>query len=153
MGKNPAENKKSWRPSIEAPLTFSFVMALIAGIVAMISATGGSDNPLRFDVGLVAFGVAFVACLLVISVMTMAGKDNPEGPLGALDRESTVPPRTRIKTPASNQEFYGKATAVQPRWLSVSRLVLVVPGQGGGISRNVLLVVRCAPTVTGSLRG
>ena len=82
MGKNPAENKKSWQQSIKAPLTFSFVMALIAGIVAMISATGGSDNPLRFDVGLVAFGVAFVACLLVISVMTMAGKENPED-LGA----------------------------------------------------------------------
>ncbi|MFJ6415278.1 hypothetical protein [Paeniglutamicibacter sp. NPDC091659] len=93
MGNNPVENKKSWQQSIKAPLSFSLVMALIAGVVATISATGGSDNPLRLDVGLVAFGVAFVACLLIISVMTMAGKENPED-LGAgsgVNRSSVNP--------------------------------------------------------------
>lgn len=93
MGKNPAENKKSWQQSIKAPLSFSLVMALIAGVVATISATGGSDHPLRLDVGLVAFGVAFVACLLVISVMTMASKENPEdlGTGSGVNRSSKNP--------------------------------------------------------------
>lgn len=93
MGNNPAENKKSWQQSIKAPLSFSLVMALIAGVVATISATGGSDNPLRLDVGLVAFGAAFVACLLIISVMTMAGKENPEemGTGSGVNRSSENP--------------------------------------------------------------
>lgn len=93
MGKNPAEQKKSWQQSIKGPLSFSLVMALIAGVIAAISATGGSDNPLRIDVGLIAFGVAFVACLLVISVMTMAGKENPEdlGGGSGINRSSANP--------------------------------------------------------------
>ncbi|MGL3805726.1 hypothetical protein ACSYDW_06465 [Paeniglutamicibacter sp. R2-26] len=93
MGNNPVEKKKSWQQSIKAPLSFSLVMALIAGVVATISATGGSENPLRLDIGLVAFGVAFVACLLVISVMTMAGKENPEdlGTGSGVNRSSANP--------------------------------------------------------------
>ncbi|GAA1883238.1 hypothetical protein GCM10009715_32030 [Paeniglutamicibacter psychrophenolicus] len=93
MGNTPAEQKKSWQQSIKAPLSFSLVMAIIAGVIATISATGGSDNPLRIDIGLVAFGVAFVACLLVISVMTMAGKDNPEemGTGSGVNRSSSTP--------------------------------------------------------------
>lgn len=93
MGNTPAEQKKSWQQSIKAPLSFSLVMAIIAGVIATISSTGGSDNPLRIDIGLVAFGVAFVACLLVISVMTMASKDNPEemGTGAGVNRSSETP--------------------------------------------------------------
>lgn len=79
MGKNPSEPKKSWQQSIKAPLVFSLVLGIVAGMVAMISSTGGSDKPLRVDIGLTAFGVAFIASLLVISVMTMASKENPNG--------------------------------------------------------------------------
>ncbi|GAA5225973.1 hypothetical protein [Paeniglutamicibacter antarcticus] len=96
MGNTPAEQNKSWQQSIKAPLTFSLVMAIIAGVIATISGTGGSDNPLRIDIGLVAFGVAFVACLLVISVMTMASKDNPEemGTGSGINRSSENPDDT-----------------------------------------------------------
>ena len=51
-------------------------MGLVSGVVGLISSTGGSQNPLRFDIGLAAFGIAFVASLLVISVLTMAAKEN-----------------------------------------------------------------------------
>jgi hypothetical protein len=92
VGNTPAE-KKSWQQSIKAPLSFSLVMGIVAGVIATISSTGGSDNPLRIDIGLVAFGVAFVACLLIISVMTMAGKENPEemGSGSGVNRSSETP--------------------------------------------------------------
>jgi hypothetical protein len=77
VGTNPSQPKRTWQQSIKAPLILSLVMGLIAGGVAAISSTGGSDRPLRIDIGLTAFGIAFVACLLIISVLTMASKDNP----------------------------------------------------------------------------
>jgi len=73
---NNSPKKQPWSQSIKAPLMFSFVLAIIAAFVGMISGTGGSRNELRFDIGLVCFGVAFIASLLVISVLTMAAKDN-----------------------------------------------------------------------------
>lgn len=77
MGSIPSQQKRSWQQSIKAPLIFSLVAGVIAGVVASIAATGGGDNPLRLDIGFIAFGVAFIASLLVISVLSMAGKENP----------------------------------------------------------------------------
>lgn len=77
MGSNPSQPKPTWQQSIKSPLIFSLVAGIIAAVVASIAATGGGDNPLRVDIGLIAFGVAFVASLVVISVLAMAGKENP----------------------------------------------------------------------------
>lgn len=77
MGINPSPQKPEWQRSIKAPLIFSLVMGLVSGVVAAIASTGGTEEPLRVDIGLTAFGIAFVACLLVVSVLTMAGKENP----------------------------------------------------------------------------
>lgn len=74
MGNN--KKKQPWSQSIKGPLSFSLILAVVAGIVGLITSTGGSQNPLRFDIGLACFGIAFIASLLVISVMTMAAKDN-----------------------------------------------------------------------------
>ncbi|MGO2123207.1 hypothetical protein [Glutamicibacter arilaitensis] len=74
MGNN--KKKQPWSHSIKGPLSFSLILAVVAGIVGLITSTGGSQNPLRFDIGLACFGIAFIASLLVISVMTMAAKDN-----------------------------------------------------------------------------
>ncbi|WP_431710434.1 hypothetical protein [Glutamicibacter uratoxydans] len=68
--------KQPWSQSIKAPLIFSFVLGAVAAFVGMISGTGGSQNDLRLDIGLVCFGVAFIVSLLVISVLTMASKEN-----------------------------------------------------------------------------
>ncbi|RZU63038.1 hypothetical protein [Zhihengliuella halotolerans] len=87
--------KKSWKQSIKAPLIFSLVLGLIAGTVVTITATGGRDNDVRFDIGLVAFGIAFIASLLLTSLLIMASKDNPKG-LGegsGVNRSSKNPDR------------------------------------------------------------
>lgn len=73
---NKSPKKQPWSQSIKAPLGFSFVLGIVAAFVGMISGTGGSENDLRLDIGLVCFGVAFIASLLIISVLTMAAKDN-----------------------------------------------------------------------------
>ncbi|MCQ1986205.1 hypothetical protein [Arthrobacter sp. zg-Y844] len=66
------------RNSVKAPLIFSAVLALIAGIATMIFATGGAEQELRFDLGLIAVGIAFIASLLVSSLLLMTEKPNPE---------------------------------------------------------------------------
>lgn len=87
--------KKSWQQSIKAPLIFSLVMGLIAGAVATIAATGGRDNDVRYDLGLTAFGIAFIASLLLTSLLIMASKDNPEkmGKGSGVNRSSRNPDR------------------------------------------------------------
>ncbi|MGO1230196.1 hypothetical protein ACTXIU_06830 [Glutamicibacter arilaitensis] len=91
MGNN--KKKQPWSHSIKGPLSFSLILAVVAGIVGLITSTGGSQNPLRFDIGLACFGIAFIASLLVISVMTMAAKDNdPElGKGTGVNRSSANP--------------------------------------------------------------
>lgn len=70
--------KPGFLASIKGPLIFSFVLALIGGVVAMLTASGGSDNPMRVDVGLIAFGVFFIVSLVVVAMLQLAAKDNPE---------------------------------------------------------------------------
>ena len=73
---NNSPKKQPWSQSIKAPLVFSLVLGIVAAFVGMISVTGGSENDLRIDVGLICFGIAFIGSLLVISVLTMASKEN-----------------------------------------------------------------------------
>lgn len=44
----------------------------------MLTASGGTDNPVRVDVGLIAFGVFFIVSLVVVAMLQLAAKDNPE---------------------------------------------------------------------------
>ncbi|GHD13305.1 hypothetical protein [Zhihengliuella salsuginis] len=87
--------KKSWQQSIKAPLIFSLTMGLVAGVVATVTATGGGNNEVRFDLGLTAFGIAFIASLLLTSLLIMASKDNPEkmGEGSGVNRTSRNPDR------------------------------------------------------------
>ncbi|GAB3650729.1 hypothetical protein GCM10027591_08150 [Zhihengliuella somnathii] len=89
--------KKSWQQSIKAPLIFSLVMGLIAGVVATIAATGGRNNELRIDLGLTSFGIAFIASLLLTSLLIMASKDNPSdmGQGSGVNRSSKHPDSKR----------------------------------------------------------
>ncbi|MEB7502929.1 hypothetical protein [Arthrobacter koreensis] len=66
------------RNSVKAPLVFSAVLAVIAGITTMIFATGGATKELRLDLGLTAAGIAFIASLLISSLLLMTEKPNPE---------------------------------------------------------------------------
>ena len=66
------------RNSVKAPLVFSAVLAVIAGITTMIFATGGATKELRLDLGLTAMGIAFIASLLISSLLLMTEKPNPD---------------------------------------------------------------------------
>ena len=66
------------RNSVKAPLVFSAVLAVIAGITTMIFATGGATKELRIDLGLTAMGIAFIASLLISSLLLMTEKPNPD---------------------------------------------------------------------------
>lgn len=72
------EGKPGFLQSIKGPLWFSFALALIGGAVATMASSGGSDNPLRLDLGLIAFGVFFMVSLVVVAMLQLAAKDNPE---------------------------------------------------------------------------
>lgn len=72
------QQKAGFLQSIKGPLWFSFVLALVGGAVATMTASGGSDNPLRFDLGLIAFGIFFIVSLVVVAMLQLAAKDNPE---------------------------------------------------------------------------
>lgn len=72
------EGKPGFLQSIKGPLWFSFALALIGGAVATMASSGGTDNPIRFDLGLIAFGVFFMVSLVVVAMLQLAAKDNPE---------------------------------------------------------------------------
>ncbi|GAA1127555.1 hypothetical protein [Citricoccus alkalitolerans] len=74
----PAQQKAGFLESIKGPLWFSFVLALVGGAVATMTASGGSDNPLRLDLGLIAFGIFFIISLVVVAMLQLAAKDNPK---------------------------------------------------------------------------
>ena len=54
------------------------VNSLVGGLVAAITSSGGTGNPLRIDIGLIAFGVFFVVSLVVVAMLQLASRENPE---------------------------------------------------------------------------
>lgn len=72
------EKKKGFGASIKAPLIFAAVLGLVGGTVATIATTGGLDKPLRIDIGLIAFGLFFVVSLVVVAMLQLSSKENPD---------------------------------------------------------------------------
>src|SRR5699024_5035619 len=66
-GARKDEGRPGFLASIKGPLVFSFALAVVGGAVAMFTASGGSDNPMRVDIGLIAFGVFFIVSLVVVA--------------------------------------------------------------------------------------
>ena len=66
------------RNSVKAPLIFSAVLAIIAGVATLIFATGGANKEVRFDLAFIAAGIAFIASVLICSLLLMTEKPNPE---------------------------------------------------------------------------
>ncbi|WP_300342544.1 hypothetical protein [Nesterenkonia sp.] len=87
MAEDPKE-RRSLLETVKAPLIFSFALGVIAGFVTLIVSSGGSDNPRvthessgldnPINLALVAFGIAFIACLLIVSMLQLASRENPE---------------------------------------------------------------------------
>lgn len=76
MANQPQPTKSG--TSIKGPLTFAFVAGLVAGVITTVATAGGVIHGLRFDLGAIAFGVAFIATLVVASLLVMGHKENPE---------------------------------------------------------------------------
>lgn len=82
------KRRRSLLETVKAPLIFSFILAAVAGFVTLIASSGGSDNP-RVDhaaggtaspinLALLAFGIAFIASLLIVSMLQLAARENPK---------------------------------------------------------------------------
>ncbi|ALO65534.1 hypothetical protein NHF46_22320 [Arthrobacter alpinus] len=75
MGSEEPKNPKSAN-SIKLPLGFSAALALIAGILTLVFSSGGTQYGLRWDLAGIAVGIAFVAALLISSLLVMGHKEN-----------------------------------------------------------------------------
>lgn len=91
MPEEPLEESKDRRSlldTVKAPLIFSFALGVVAGFFTLIFSSGGSDNPRvehdspgldnPINLALLAFGVAFIASLLIVSMLQLASRENPD---------------------------------------------------------------------------
>lgn len=77
---------KKLRTSVKGPLIFSAVLALIAAVITTVFATGGlgreasngQPKMIRFDLGLIAFGITFVVALVMCAMLAMSYKENAD---------------------------------------------------------------------------
>lgn len=70
--------RRGWQESIRPALIISLIMGVVAGVVVAVSSAGGTRNGLNFQLGGIAFLGAFVVGLLVISILMMVAKENPQ---------------------------------------------------------------------------
>ena len=75
---NDKPQAKDLGNSIKFPLGFSFVLGAVAGIVTLVVSAGGTMHGLRWDLAGIAFGIAFIAALLISSLLVMSYKENPD---------------------------------------------------------------------------
>ena len=81
MADSPKKPRGGFKGGIKIPLLFSSVVGIIAFVVATMVSTGGlnnPDHPLRVDIGLIAFGVAFATTLVVVALLQLTGRENPD---------------------------------------------------------------------------
>src|SRR5690625_288422 len=81
MADSPKKPRGGFKGGIKVPLIFSCVVGIIAFVVSTVTATGGlnnPDNPLRVDIGLISFGIAFAATLVVVALLQLTGRENPD---------------------------------------------------------------------------
>lgn len=72
----PGAERRDWKQSIRPALIISLAMGVVAGVVATVASSGGTKNGLNVQFGGIAFLIAFVVGLLVISLLMMVAKEN-----------------------------------------------------------------------------
>ncbi|GAB3849401.1 hypothetical protein [Nesterenkonia populi] len=83
--------RRSLLQSVKAPLIFSAVLGAVAAAVVFMATSGGTDNPrvqqgvgeagglnAPINLALIAFGIAFIVALLLVSMLQLASRENPE---------------------------------------------------------------------------
>ncbi|MDR6892143.1 hypothetical protein [Falsarthrobacter nasiphocae] len=103
MTEEPLRVQTPWykRDAVKIPLLFATCAGAVAGWVSMLAMTGGSDHPLRVDVGAIGFGIAFIASLVVAAMLQMVEKPNdPElGQGSGINRRSADIPGGAMNVP------------------------------------------------------
>lgn len=86
----PQDPKHNPGASIKFPLSFSAALGAVAGLVTLVVTAGGTENGLRWDLAAIAFGIAFIATLLIASLLVMGHKENDAylGEGSGVDRKS-----------------------------------------------------------------
>ena len=124
MTDSPKKPRGGFKGGIKGPLVFSFVLGIIAFVVATLTSTGGLNNPdrpLRVDIGLISFGIAFASTLVVVALLQLTGRENPdhisEG--SGINRSSeelhrAAVARARERMRREREEAQGRTTTDQP---------------------------------------
>lgn len=117
MGSVEPQNPNSGN-SIKFPLGFSAALASVAALVTLVVSAGGTQHGLRWDLAGIAFGIAFVATLLIASLLVMGHKENDphlsEGS-GVNRRSSDIRRPTPRPTPGAAPEARGAAPETPAR--------------------------------------
>lgn len=70
--------QSGWKQSVKPALALSLTFGIVAGVISAFAGAGGTRNGLNLQIGATFFLIAFVAGLLVISLLMMVAKDNPD---------------------------------------------------------------------------
>lgn len=107
-----------FRHGIKAPLVFSAVLALVAGVATSIFATGGGSNVLRVDLGLTAAGIAFIVSLVICAMLMMAETPNSEhlSKGSGVNRSSAKPDRKAAPAPPAADPAADPGPDDEPRY-------------------------------------
>src|SRR5699024_1208228 len=80
MPDSPKKPRGVFQGGIKVPLIFSFVVGIIALVVATFVGTGGLNNPehtVRVDICLIAFGISLSVTLVIVALLQLTGCENP----------------------------------------------------------------------------
>src|SRR5699024_12601291 len=80
MSESTTQPREGLQVGIKRPLISAFSVGIIAFVVATMTTTGvlnSPNHPLRLDIGLIAFGIAFAATLVVVALLQLTGRENP----------------------------------------------------------------------------
>lgn len=77
MGKS-SKQRPDRKANIRPALILSLIFGIVAGVVVTVASGGGVYGGMNFKLGGIAFLIAFVAGLVVISLLMMVAKENPD---------------------------------------------------------------------------
>lgn len=75
---NQTPPRRDWKQGIRPALILSLVLGVVAAVVATFAASGGTAKGLDLRMGAIAFLIAFIAGLVVISLLMMVSKENAD---------------------------------------------------------------------------
>ncbi|WP_211877429.1 hypothetical protein [Pseudarthrobacter albicanus] len=78
MAQQKSGEPRGLRTSVKGPLMFSAFWGVVAFVGVLIFASGGSARSPRFDLAFIGGGIAFIVILVVLAMLSMSHKDNPE---------------------------------------------------------------------------